>query len=175
MSSDILLQGKQSEQLTALFESEIFDKANGNAGVFFLASLIGIYESKVEEAGSGGNELNISRTYLNNPNRHNFRYVLNTFENLEKKFNGIDQSMTQIFLDEQGLNNSDKFQLIKNHGYAGLDILNEYFLSKNVISDNLDVVTMIEKDLFTVEELDQIKIISNPIVEESIDELLYNE
>lgn len=172
MSSDITLQGKQSELITNLFEKGIFDKSSGNAGVFFLATLIGIFESQIGEADSGGKEVNISRTYLAKSDRANFRFVLNTFENLEKKFNGVDQSMTQIFLDEEALNDSEKFQSVKNHGYAGLEILNNNFFADNTIIDALDIVTLIEGDLLTTEELDDIEITSSPVTIDSIDDLL---
>ncbi|MBF0748894.1 hypothetical protein AXY37_10620 [Mammaliicoccus lentus] len=171
MSSDIILEGKQSQLITSFYEKGIFNKKNGYAELFFLAVLRGMYESSEGEIDTGGNQVSISRVYLDNSKRANFKYLINVFENLEKKFNGTELTMSQIFLDSAGTYDTNKFQTIKNHGYAGLELLYEEYLEEDKISDNLDVIAIIEKNLLTKEELDQIEIKQEP-TENTIDEIL---
>ncbi|MCD8788923.1 hypothetical protein K1Y15_06995 [Mammaliicoccus sciuri] len=169
MSTDIILEGKQSELISKFIDQGIFNKNNGYAEIFYLAVLAGMFEGKEGEIDSGGNSISVSRVYLTN--RPNFKYIINIFENLEKKFKGIEMTMPQIFLDSVSTNDTEKFQSIKNHGYAGLEILNNHYFEGNKISDNLDVVAIIDADLKTQEELNQIEINIEP-KENTIDDIL---
>ncbi|MDW3898678.1 hypothetical protein [Staphylococcus saprophyticus] len=171
MSSDIILEGKHSQIIYSLNEKGLFNKKNGSAELFFFAVLKGMYLGEEGELDTGGNPINISRVYLDNSKRSNFKYLLNVFENLEKKFNGIDLTMNQIFLDSSGTYDSNKFQTIKNHGYAGLEKLHEEFLVENKINDSLDVIAVIEQDLLTANELEDIEIKQEP-QEKNIEDLL---
>ncbi|WP_414053029.1 hypothetical protein [Macrococcus animalis] len=171
MSSDIILEGRQVQIINSLYEKDLFTGNRGSAELFFLAVLKGIFESKEEVMDIGGEQIHISRTVLNHQNRANLKYLINTFENLEQKFNGNEISLYQIFLDEEGTDNTDKFQMIKNHGYAGLEELHKEYLEENEIVDKFDVVKMIESEMLTRNELDQIEINLEPSIN-TIDDIL---
>ncbi|WP_414043954.1 hypothetical protein ACMGE9_03915 [Macrococcus sp. EM39E] len=171
MSSDIVLEGRQVKIINELYEKNLFTGTRGSAELFFLAVLKGLYNSKEETMDVGGEQINISRTFLNNPKRVNFKYLINVFENLEQRFAGNELTMSQIFLDAIGTDDNDKFQLIKNHGYAGLELLYDELLVQKDIVDKFDVVSIIDSEILTREELDAIEIKMEPAIN-TIDDIL---
>lgn len=172
MIADIQIEGLHAQIINDLNSQNVLTGNRGNADLFFLAVLIGLYHSKQSEMELLNIEsLNISRTFLAKDRRSEFKYLLNTFENLESKFNGVELSISQIFLDEEGTNNSDKMISIKKHGYAGLEYLHKKYLEDTMIYDKVDVIKEISKDLLEVEELEKLELDVKPVIN-SIDDLL---
>ena len=83
MKSDIVIEGENAQIFMDLIEEEIYQS---NVDIFFDALLIGLLESKKGEptpGNPGAETVEITRTWINNSKRNNFKTLISNFINLE--------------------------------------------------------------------------------------------
>lgn len=175
MKSDIIIMGSHAEIINKFRQHKLYTPTVSAADIFFIASLIGMYEGKIDEVDTLGNsKIEISRLYA--VNKPDILRIISTFENLEDKYNGIDLTLSEIFMDEEKTNSKEKMQKIKDHAFYGLKKLEEtYFNQETTLLNELDTILMIEQQLKTVKELSEFKVANEPVCELTFEELIEEE
>lgn len=97
MRSDIVIEGENAEIFKDLINNEIYQS---NVDIFFDALLIGLLESKKGEATPGDQNVEtveITRTWINNSSRSNFKTLISNFINLELQKQGEPLNIQDVF------------------------------------------------------------------------------
>lgn len=157
MIRDFKIEGKYAKQVKDFVDEDrkIF---SSNADLFFLSTLIGLYDSKDADPTevSDDDAAHVSsRTWLRS--RGEFENLLSVFSKLEQKMHGEPYNINEIFLNN--LQENDEFEkefntLLKSYAYYGIDKLYNKLQIPEDISEQDLINNIIEKDLKTTEELD---------------------
>jgi len=156
MIRDVKIEGEYASQVKNFVEEERM--FNSNADLYFLSTLIGLYDSKSVNTSDVNDDYTAhvsSRTWLRS--RGEFENLLSIFSKLEQKMHGEPYNINEIFLNP--LNENDEFDkgfnlLLKSYAYYGIDKLHNKFRLSEGISEMDLINNIIEKDLKTTEELD---------------------
>lgn len=165
MIRDVKIEGKYATQVKEFVEGKAETNAevkkifNSNADLYFLSTLIGLYDSEhidISEIKDDNNAAHVSsRTWLRA--RGEFEGLLSTFLKLEQKMHGEPYNINEIFLNHLTENEDFEKKLnssLKSHAYYGIDKLyNKFNLSEGLRSIDL-INNVIEKDLKTREEIE---------------------
>lgn len=168
MKSDIILEGKNAAILKELVEKNYY---NNYAEAFFDSLLLGLIEGKKGDLSIGSEEVKISRTWIANSKRDEFKNLINIYVNLEMYSNGKPLTIKEIFLDEEGTDSSSKMQEIKEYAYHGITVLSKKFLEGNNFFHDYEYYEFI---LDNLKEKDEIEFEKNNEVnnDEQIDEII---
>lgn len=150
MKSDIVVEGYHAGIIKKLIDQGLFES---RVEVFFTAAMTGILYEKQSEPSDGQERVEITRTWINNATNSNFKTLITTFLNLQAKMLGEPLKLQEIFLDEEQTNSSEKIASLKSYAYFGLEYLEDKYLKRNLIMDDLDLMNSIEEGLLKEEEI----------------------
>lgn len=151
MKSDIVIEGQHAAVFKKLIENNFYQS---NTNIFFDALMIGLLCGEKGEPTVGDERVEITRTWLNNPQRSNFRTLISNFINLELQYEGEPLKLQDIFLDELGTNDSEKIVLMKEYAFFGIQKLSEIYFDGDSIDDDTDYLNFISNDLTRTDNID---------------------
>ncbi|MGD3159493.1 hypothetical protein ACMG5P_03635 [Staphylococcus haemolyticus] len=154
MRSDIVIEGENAEIFKDLINNEIYQS---NVDIFFDALLIGLLESKKGEATPGDQNVEtveITRTWINNSSRSNFKTLISNFINLELQKQEEPLNIQDVFLDEEGTNSTKVVQLMKKYAYYGIQKLKRIYFEEQQLEDTLDYLNYVSDNIKVKSEID---------------------
>lgn len=169
MRSDIVIEGSNAKIFRELIEKDFYQS---NTDIFFDSLMIGLLSGQKGEITVGDERVEITRTWLNNSNRSNFRNLISTFVNLEQHNQGEPLNIQEIFLDEKGTNSNEKLTLMKQYASHGIKKLYELYFDKNDISDTTDYLRFVDDDLENKKNINKNEFIEENALDKELKEIL---
>src|SRR5699024_168111 len=151
MKSDIVIEGENASVFKNLITYNYY---KSNTDIFYDALMIGLLSGQKGEVTFGDERIEVTRTWINNSHRSNYRTLISTFVNLELSYQGEPMKIQEIFLDELGTNSSEKVALMKEFACFGIKKLNEIYFENNDIDDDIDYLNFVSDDLKFTTEID---------------------
>lgn len=169
MKSDIVIEGKNAEIFKKLIAKDFYQS---NTDIFFDSLMLGLLYGKKGDITIGDERVEITRTWLNNPIRSNFRTLISTFINLELHHQGEPLKMQEIFLDELGTNSSEKAKLMRDFASFGIKKLDEIYFHNTDIDDLTDYFNFVSDDIKAKSQLDFQEYYEGTSIDEELKEII---